>query len=126
MRDPAQPLLACIIPLGDACRGPPYRSVRVLAYARGRRVGYELAMFIVRDREWHAVVDKATVRQLRRLLERRRRLDAQCEDAINALALATFEASEQGASRLDVARALGVGTSTVQGWVNRGRQLTAR
>jgi DNA-directed RNA polymerase specialized sigma24 family protein len=65
-----------------------------------------------------------TKRRLQRLLERRRRLEDDCTAAADALAdAARVACDEEGASRSAVAQALGVGTSTVQGWVNRGRQL---
>jgi transposase len=45
-------------------------------------------------------------------------------DALDKLVLEALRASEEeGASRAEIAEALGVGTSTVQGWVRRGRQI---
>ena len=65
-----------------------------------------------------------TERRLRLLLDRRRRLDAACIQAIDDLARAAVQACDEGgASRSEVAQALGVGTSTVHGWVMRGRHL---
>jgi DNA-directed RNA polymerase specialized sigma24 family protein len=63
-------------------------------------------------------------RRLRVLLARKQRLEEQCTRAANELAVAALDICEgEGASRRLVAEALGVGTSTVQGWVNRGRQV---
>jgi hypothetical protein len=63
--------------------------------------------------------------RLSTLFERSRRLEAACREAKDELARATREAcDDEGASRTEVAGALGVGTSTVQGWVVRGRRLT--
>jgi DNA-directed RNA polymerase specialized sigma24 family protein len=68
-----------------------------------------------------------TARRIRVLLERRYRADADAEAAMDALAVAAVHAcDEEGVSRGELARALGVGTSTVQGWVVRGRQVVAR
>lgn len=68
-----------------------------------------------------------TVRKLQALLNRRRRLEIQCALVADELAVATLRASEEeGASRQQIAQALGVGTSTVQGWVDRGRQVVVR
>jgi DNA-binding transcriptional regulator YiaG len=63
--------------------------------------------------------------RLRKLFERSRRLEASCREAKDELARAAREVSDvEGVSRSVVADALGVGTSTVQGWVVRGRRLT--
>lgn len=65
--------------------------------------------------------------QLRVLLERRREIERACTEAADELCLVTLRVCEtEGVSRSQVARALGVGTSTVQGWVQRGRQVRAR
>jgi DNA-directed RNA polymerase specialized sigma24 family protein len=65
-----------------------------------------------------------TVSKLQALLARRRRLEADHERTADELFLETLRASEvERASRTEIARALGVGTSTVQGWVVRGRRL---
>ena len=65
-----------------------------------------------------------TVKRLRRLLERRRRADADVYEAADAVARAARDACDvEGVSRAELAKALGVGKSTVQGWVQRGRQL---
>jgi len=59
---------------------------------------------------------------LRRLLARRRQLEKACTAAADDLMIATLEVCErEGVSRARVAKALGVGTSTVQGWVQRAR-----
>jgi DNA-directed RNA polymerase specialized sigma24 family protein len=71
-------------------------------------------------------MDPGTVRRLRSLLERKRRAEGARIEAGDALAVAVLAATKQGASRREIARALGVGTTTVQEWVNRGRQLDAR
>ena len=64
--------------------------------------------------------------RLRTLLARRRELERGWGAISDELALAVLDICErEGVSRSQVARALGVGTSTVQGWVNRGRQLRA-
>jgi transposase len=61
---------------------------------------------------------------LQELLNRRRQLERESSAAADRLAVAALKASEdEGASRSEIAKALGVGTSTVQGWVNRGRQI---
>lgn len=66
-------------------------------------------------------------RTLIQLFERRRRKEAAYNKIVDKLALAAMRASdEEGASRSEVARALGVGTSTVQGWVKRGRLVASR
>ena len=69
--------------------------------------------------------DEATVKRLQTLLERRKRADHAASEAADRLYVAAFNACEvePKASREEVAKALGVGKSTVQGWVNRGRQL---
>jgi DNA-binding transcriptional regulator YiaG len=64
--------------------------------------------------------------ELRALLARRRELERACTAAVDELCLATLRVSKTGVSRSQVARALGVGTSTVQGWVQRGRAVRAR
>jgi len=61
--------------------------------------------------------------RLRELLVRRRQLERGSTEAAEALMRAVLEVCERGVSRSQVARALGVGTSTVQGWVQRGRLL---
>jgi DNA-binding transcriptional regulator YiaG len=62
--------------------------------------------------------------RLRALLARRRALEASCTAAADELARATKEICDRGGvSRGEVAAALGVGASTVQGWVRRGRLL---
>jgi transposase len=57
------------------------------------------------------------------LLERKHRADAACREAADKLAVAALRASEAGASRKGIADGIGVGTSTVQGWIRRARQL---
>jgi transposase len=65
-----------------------------------------------------------TVRRLARLLERERKAYLAWDRARDELARATMEAREkEGLSTRAVARALGVGASTVQGWTRRGKQL---
>jgi DNA-binding transcriptional regulator YiaG len=64
------------------------------------------------------------VAQLMELLERRGATYAANETATDELALAALEISEaEGVSRRQLAAALGVGPSTVQGWVKRGERL---
>jgi DNA-directed RNA polymerase specialized sigma24 family protein len=71
-----------------------------------------------------ALLPSRTERRLHTLLKRRLRLDAACLQALDELARVARQAcDDDGASRSEVARALGVGTSTVQGWVVRGRLL---
>jgi DNA-binding NarL/FixJ family response regulator len=66
----------------------------------------------------------AAVRRLHSLFERRRRLEAECERAADQLALAAQKACDvDGVSRKRIASELGVGISTVQGWVVRGRHV---
>jgi ribosome-binding protein aMBF1 (putative translation factor) len=68
-----------------------------------------------------------TVQNLRALLERRRQRKDDWEQAVDELGVAVLRACEdEGASRSQLARALGVSRSTVQGWVDRGRQVVAR
>jgi DNA-binding transcriptional regulator YiaG len=63
--------------------------------------------------------------RLRKLFERSQRLEASCREAKDELARAARKVSDdEGVSRSTLADALGVGTSTVQGWVVRGRRLT--
>lgn len=65
-----------------------------------------------------------TIARLRRLLEQKQRAETRTAEATDALARAARDACDkEGASRAQIAQALGVGTSTVQGWVQRGRQL---
>jgi hypothetical protein len=65
-----------------------------------------------------------TVQRLRALLERQRQFESQFRAATDELYAAVLEVCEnEGASRAGVAQALEVGTSTVQGWIVRGRQL---
>jgi transposase-like protein len=71
------------------------------------------------------VIAASTTRRLERLLARRRRLEAAHFAALDRLAVAALQASENGATRVAVARELGVGVSTVQGWVARGRVIRA-
>ena len=69
-------------------------------------------------------MEPRTARRLRSLLERKRRAEAKVVDAGDQLALAVLAASEQeGASRRQIARELGVAAATVQDWVDRGEQL---
>ena len=68
-------------------------------------------------------MDPKTVRRLRSLLERKRRADKTSAETAEEFALAIYVAcEEQGASRREVGRALGIGKTTVQDWVDRGRQ----
>jgi len=68
-----------------------------------------------------------TAKRLERLYVRRQRLERECVQAADELALHTQRASDlEGATRAEIAALLGVGTSTVQGWVERGRQLEAK
>jgi transposase len=64
-----------------------------------------------------------TKRRLQLLFDRRRRLEAACRAAADDLCLAVHQASEAGATRSEIASLLGVGVSTVQGWVERGRRV---
>jgi DNA-directed RNA polymerase specialized sigma24 family protein len=59
------------------------------------------------------------------MLHRRHLRAVQAEQAAkDALALAAFEACErEGASRRGIARILGVGSTTVNDWIERGRRL---
>ena len=69
-------------------------------------------------------MDRKTARRLRSLLERKRRAEMANVKAGDELAAAIYTAcEEQGASRREVATELNVGVTTVQDWVNRGRQL---
>lgn len=68
-----------------------------------------------------------TVQRLRRLLERRDRAKAAHEETVDALYLGAAEACDvEGASLGEVAKALGVGKTTVRDWRDRGRQLRDR
>jgi DNA-binding transcriptional regulator YiaG len=67
-----------------------------------------------------------TLERLRALLERRRQRQGDVEAAGDELGVAMLRASEKGVSRSQLATALGMSTSTVQGWVDRGRQVLAR
>jgi predicted DNA-binding protein (UPF0251 family) len=68
-----------------------------------------------------------TVERLRALLERRRQRKGDWEQAVDELGVAVLRTCEdEGVSRSQLARALGVSRSTVQGWVDRGRQVVAR
>lgn len=65
-----------------------------------------------------------TAKRLRTLFEKKQRADETARRAADELAAAVLRAcEEEGATRAWVAEALGVGTSTVQGWVERGRQI---
>lgn len=68
--------------------------------------------------------DAATVERLRKLLEVRRRADSDATRAMDELFTAAAEACDvKGLSVRQVADALEVGSTTVQGWVVRGRVL---
>jgi DNA-directed RNA polymerase specialized sigma24 family protein len=64
--------------------------------------------------------------ELRALRELSRQRQGDWARAVDEFAVAVLRVSEEGASRSQVARALGVSTSTVQSWVNRGKQVVAR
>ena len=68
-------------------------------------------------------VDQKIARRLSALLERRNRIEAKLRQIGDEIALLAWDACDQGTSRAEVARELGVGKTTMQGWVNRGRQL---
>jgi transposase len=72
-----------------------------------------------------APLPKKMRRKLQRLLEQRNQLETAWRQANDELGLTALKIAEKGYSRTSVARALGVGTSTVQGWVNRGRQVSS-
>jgi DNA-directed RNA polymerase specialized sigma24 family protein len=67
-----------------------------------------------------------TKQKLERLHKRRLRLEASCTKAADDLCVAVFQASERRVTRKEIAELLGVGTSTVQGWVERGKRASAK
>src|SRR5262245_44450095 len=67
---------------------------------------------------------EATVKRMRDIAERLGRTEHAAQQLRNDLYIAAYNACVvDGASREEVAREMGVGKTTVQGWVNRGRQL---
>lgn len=69
-------------------------------------------------------ISERSARQLRSLLERRRRAKIEEAEALNALALATLRVhEEEDVSLMRIANALGVGKATVRDWVDHAKRL---
>ena len=65
-----------------------------------------------------------TAAQLRELFVGRRTAENNARQALDDLYLAVLRATEvEGATREEIANAVGVGTSTVQGWVTKAKLL---
>lgn len=78
------------------------------------------------NRKPHPPPPARTARRLETLFTRKQAADVKARAAQDELALAAVKAcDEDGASRSWVAQHLGVGVSTVQGWVRHGRRLRA-
>ena len=70
----------------------------------------------------HHSLSDASAETLRLLFDRKRRAEEASEAATAQLVAAVLRATEEGASRREIAAALGVGSSTVQGWITRNRE----
>ena len=67
--------------------------------------------------------ESAEYDEMRRLLAWRSFLELELASVNADLALAALRVTERGRTRRDLARELGVGVATVQGWIDRARRL---
>lgn len=129
-RQVEQPLLDDLL----AGRRDRYMLPKRFTRSDGEPINGLVDVALIRDRDGSPATAVGTVyeckqagdavyEELRRLLAWRDFLEAELASTNAGLALAALTLSEQGRTRRELATALGVGSSTVHGWVTHARRL---